>query len=74
MIIQNKQLIELFRKRPIDETQHGVIDILKEISTIINRNKVKILQKAGSEKEKEKVMADFKLISEKIDNALKNRK
>ena len=37
------------------------------------RCKTKIIQRAGTEKEKEQVMNDFKLISDKLEQGLKSK-
>lgn len=46
-------------------------DTLREINTILIRNKTKILSKVG-ERDKEQVIADFKIIHEKIEGAIKS--
>ena len=64
--VKNKQLIELLRRKGYEDAQSGITELLREISTVMMRSKTKIIQRAESEKDKEQIMNDFKLITDKI--------
>lgn len=58
---KNKQLTELAKKRLAEQTKSSCGDLLREINTILLRNKSKIISKVG-ERDRDQVIADFKQI------------
>lgn len=62
---KNKQLTEVAKKRLAEESKSSYGDLLREVNTVILRNKNKIISRC-QEREKEQVVMDFKLIHEKL--------
>ena len=59
---KNKQLIELGKKKMAEEPKISMGEVLREVATIIMKNKARILGHCSNEKDKELVIMDFKAV------------
>ena len=72
---RNKQLLEINKRRmqqKVGESKTSLTMLLKEIYGLLLKSKNKALNRSQTEKEKEAVLKEFKVVMEKLDLTLKS--
>ena len=70
---KNKQLLEIGKRRLAEEPKSSAGEVLREVSAVIMKNKARVIGKCPTDREKELVMGDFKIIQEKLESAIRSQ-